>query len=115
VEVEDEELLVGGEVAALHVGPEVVEPPQPAALARPLQPGGAGEGVPAALAVVGDVVDEGEVLVDGPRAAPELQLLLLILRRPSGLPVVVVELSKSPRGARPAPAPAPLGFGHARC
>jgi len=37
VEVEDEQLLVGAEVAALHVGPEVVEPPQPAALARPLQ------------------------------------------------------------------------------
>jgi hypothetical protein len=37
VEVEDEQLLVGGEVAALHVGPEVVEPPQPAALARALQ------------------------------------------------------------------------------
>ena len=76
--------------------------------------GGAGEGVPAALAVVGDVVDEGEVLVDGPRAAPELQLLLLILRRPSGLAVVVVERNSwSPRGA--APAPGPLGFGHVRC
>ena len=77
--------------------------------------GGAGEGVPAAVAVVGDVVDEGEVLVDGPRAAPELQLLLLILRRPSGLAVVVVELNRSPRRASPAPAPAPLGFGHVRC
>jgi hypothetical protein len=38
VEVEDEELLVGGEVAALHVRPQVVEPPQAAALPRPLQP-----------------------------------------------------------------------------
>jgi hypothetical protein len=38
VEVEDEQLLVGGEVAALHVRPEVVQPAQPAALARPLQP-----------------------------------------------------------------------------
>ncbi len=38
MEVEDEQLLVGGEVAALHVGPEVVQPPQPAALPRPLQP-----------------------------------------------------------------------------
>jgi hypothetical protein len=38
VEVEDEHLLVGGEVAALHVRPEVVQPAQPAALARPLQP-----------------------------------------------------------------------------
>jgi hypothetical protein len=36
VEVEDEQLLVGGEVAALHVGTEVVQPPEPAALARPL-------------------------------------------------------------------------------
>jgi hypothetical protein len=36
VEAEDEQLLVGGEVAALHVRPEVVQPPEPAALARPL-------------------------------------------------------------------------------
>ena len=38
MEVEDEELLVGGEVAALQVRPQVVEPPQAAALPRPLQP-----------------------------------------------------------------------------
>ena len=38
VEVEDEQLLVGGEVAALDVRPEVVQPAEPAALPRPLQP-----------------------------------------------------------------------------
>ena len=75
-----------------------------------MRTGGAGEGVPAALAVVGDVVDEGEVLVDGPRAAPELQLLLL-LRFPVVVAVVVVEhygdggACHGFGGAAPPPAP----------
>jgi len=38
VQLDDEVVLVGGEVAALDVRLEVVEPPQPAALAGPLQP-----------------------------------------------------------------------------
>jgi len=38
MELEDEELLLRREVAALDVRLEVVEPPQPAALAGPLQP-----------------------------------------------------------------------------
>jgi hypothetical protein len=37
VQLDDEVVLVGGEVAALQVGPEVVDPPQPAALAAPQQ------------------------------------------------------------------------------
>jgi hypothetical protein len=37
VEPDDEILLVVGDVAALDVGPEVVQPPQPAALAAPTQ------------------------------------------------------------------------------
>lgn len=47
-----------------------------------MRTGGARERVPAALAVLGDVVDEGEVLVHRPRPAPELLrgiLLLVIL------------------------------------
>ena len=38
MEADDEILLVVGDVAALDVGPEVVQPPQPAALATPVQP-----------------------------------------------------------------------------
>jgi hypothetical protein len=37
VEVEDEQLLLCGEVAALHIRPEIVQPPEPAALPSPLQ------------------------------------------------------------------------------
>jgi len=37
VEADDEVLLVVGDVAALDVRPEVVEPPQPAAFAAPAQ------------------------------------------------------------------------------
>jgi hypothetical protein len=37
VEADDEILLVVGDVAAPDVGPEVVQPPQPAALAAPTQ------------------------------------------------------------------------------
>lgn len=38
VDVDDGALLLLGEGAALEVGPEVVDPPEPAALAAPLQP-----------------------------------------------------------------------------
>ncbi len=38
VEPEDELLLVAGDVAPLDPRPQVVEPPQPAALPAPLQP-----------------------------------------------------------------------------
>jgi hypothetical protein len=50
--------------------------------------GGGGEGVPATLAVVGDVVDEGEVLVHRPGAAPELRPLLFLR---SSVAVVAVD------------------------
>ena len=38
VEADDTVLLVGGEVAPLDVRPQVVDPPQPAALPAPQQP-----------------------------------------------------------------------------
>jgi len=38
VELEDDGLLVGGDLAPLQVRPEVVHPPQPAALPAPPQP-----------------------------------------------------------------------------
>lgn len=39
----------------------------------------AGEGVPAAFAVMGDVVDEGEVFFNGPWASPEIHFLLGVI------------------------------------
>ena len=38
VEAADDAVLLWGEIAMLYVGPQVIEPPQPAALATPLQP-----------------------------------------------------------------------------
>ncbi|CAA7388285.1 unnamed protein product [Spirodela intermedia] len=38
MELEDEELLLGGDVPPPDVWPEVVQPPQPAALPGALQP-----------------------------------------------------------------------------
>jgi hypothetical protein len=38
MELKDEELLLWRQIAALYVRFEVVEPPEPAALASPLQP-----------------------------------------------------------------------------
>jgi hypothetical protein len=38
VELDDDVLFLLGDVAPLHVGPQVVDPSQPAALAAPKQP-----------------------------------------------------------------------------
>jgi hypothetical protein len=51
VEVDDEVVFFLGEVAALEVGAQVVDPPQPAALAAAQQPRRLGERPPAAFAV----------------------------------------------------------------
>jgi len=72
VQVQDQQQLLRGDVAPPHVGPQVVEPPEAAALARALEARGAGERVPAALAVGGDVVHEQDVLVHRPGAPPEV-------------------------------------------
>jgi hypothetical protein len=80
VELDDEVVLVGGEVAALEVGAEVVDPAEAAALAAAEEAGGLGERAPAALAVGADVGDEALVLLLGPRAL--VSVLLLAARRP---------------------------------
>lgn len=36
--------------------------------------GGASEGIPATFAVSGNVIDESEVLIDGPRASSEVEV-----------------------------------------
>lgn len=67
VELDDELVLVVGEVAALEVGAEVVDPAEAAALAAAEESGGFGERAPAALAVGSDVSDEPVVFLFRPR------------------------------------------------
>jgi hypothetical protein len=62
VELDDEALLLGGEGPLLEVGPEVVRPPEAAALAAAEQPGVLLHRVPVALAVLLNVVHQDGVL-----------------------------------------------------
>lgn len=83
MEVNDGVLLFEREPAPLDVGPQIVRPPQPAALPAPLQPGILREGPPVAVAVPLDVVDQLLVLLRRPRAF--LEPVLVATRRPSHL------------------------------
>jgi hypothetical protein len=62
VELDDEALLLGGEGALLEVGPQVVRPPEAAALAAAGQPRVLLHRVPVPLAVLLDVVQQDGVL-----------------------------------------------------
>jgi hypothetical protein len=84
VEADDEGLLVGGEVAALDVGAEVVDPAEAAALAAAEQPGLPRQRAPVGVAVLPDVGHQPLVLLGAPRAPP--QPLLLAARRPPHRP-----------------------------
>lgn len=79
VELDDGLLLLQAELAPLDVRPEVVRPPEPAALAAPLQPGLGGQRAPAAVALLLNVGQQLLVLLRRPR--PLLQPLLLAARR----------------------------------
>jgi len=81
VELDDELVLVLGEIAALEIRPEVVDPAEAAALAASQQAGSLGEGPPAAFAVKADVSDEALVFFLGPRAF--VGVGLFTARRPS--------------------------------
>ena len=80
MQLDDEVVLVGGEVAALEVWAEVVDPPEAAALAAAQQARRLGERPPAAFAVGLDVGDEPLVLLLGPGAL--VRVRLLAARRP---------------------------------
>jgi hypothetical protein len=80
VELDDGLVLLLREVAALEVRPEVVDPPQAAALAAAGQAGGLGQGAPAPLSVRLDVGNETVVLFLGPGALVGVRLLAA--RRP---------------------------------
>uniref|UniRef100_A0A0A9GGI7 Uncharacterized protein n=1 Tax=Arundo donax TaxID=35708 RepID=A0A0A9GGI7_ARUDO len=74
MQADDRVLLLLREAAPLQVGAEVVDPPQPAALAAPLQPCELGHGAPAPDTVTDDVIVE--LLVFLGRPEPLAQLLL---------------------------------------
>jgi hypothetical protein len=80
VELDDDVVLLVGEVASLEVWPEVVDPPEAAALAAPLQPRRLGQRPPATFAVGLDVGDQTLVFLLGPCAL--VRVRLLAARRP---------------------------------
>jgi hypothetical protein len=80
VQLDDEVVLVGGEVAALEVRAEVVDPAQAAALAAAQQARRPGQRAPAPFAVRADVGHQPLVLLLGPRAPVGVRLLAA--RRP---------------------------------
>lgn len=79
LQLENEALLLGGEGALLEIRPEMVGPPQPAALAAPHQPGVLLHRVPVPLPVLLHVLLQHPVLRRGPR--PLLHPLLPAGRR----------------------------------
>ena len=84
VEADDEGLLVGGEVAALDVRAEVVDPAEAAALPAAEQARLPWQRAPVGVAVLLDVGHQALVLLGAPRAPP--QALLLAARRPPHRP-----------------------------
>lgn len=68
VQFDDEFIFFVGEVAALEIGAEVIDPAESAALAAAEESGCLGKGAPAALAVGADVGGEAVVFFLGPRA-----------------------------------------------
>lgn len=75
MEIDDEPLLRLTEQASLEVRPQVVRPPEPAALTAPEQPRELGDRAPAAMAIGEDEVDELLVLL--PRPGPLLHSQLI--------------------------------------
>lgn len=71
MEAEDEILLVGGDVAALHGGAEIVHPPEAAAFPAAEETRSFWEGAPPALSLLLDVVGQQLVFLRSPR--PSLQ------------------------------------------
>lgn len=81
VERDDERVLVAGEGAPLEVGPEVVDPPQAAALAAPVrQPRQPRQRPPAAFPVGAHVGRQPVVFL--PRPGPLRRVRLLAARGP---------------------------------
>lgn len=66
MQLDNELILVVGEVATFKIRAEIVNPPETAALAATEKSGSLGEGAPAALAVSLDVGDEPVILFLSP-------------------------------------------------
>jgi hypothetical protein len=75
VELDDGVLLLPGEVAALDVRAQVVDPPEPAALAAAQQAGLLGQRPPVAVAVALNVRHQDPVLLRRPGTPLEPHLL----------------------------------------
>lgn len=67
MEVDDEVVLILGEVASLDVGPQVVGPPQAAALAAAVEPRQFWQSSPASVPMPSDVLHQLLVLLRRPR------------------------------------------------
>uniref|UniRef100_A0A0A9F624 Uncharacterized protein n=1 Tax=Arundo donax TaxID=35708 RepID=A0A0A9F624_ARUDO len=74
MQADDGVLLLLREAAPLQVGAQVVDPPQPAALAAPLEPCELGHGAPAPDSVTDDVIVELLVFLRRPKPLAELLL-----------------------------------------
>jgi len=75
MELDDELILFLGEVAALQVRPQVIDPPEAAALAATEEARRLRERPPAALAVGPDVRDEPLIFFFGPCTFVRVSLL----------------------------------------
>lgn len=80
MEFDDHLVLLFGEVPALEVRPEVINPAETTALAAAEEPCGLGEGPPAAFAVGSNVSDQLIILLFGP--CTFVGVSLLTTRRP---------------------------------
>ncbi|KAL6007937.1 hypothetical protein ACLOJK_033442 [Asimina triloba] len=75
MEVDNQLLLCISQEASFEIRPEVVGPPQPAALAAAKEAGELGNSSPAALAIGEDEVDELLVFLGGPWPLLHAQLV----------------------------------------
>lgn len=80
MELNDEVFFLLRECTSLEVRPQIVYPPQPAALAASLEPCKFRNRTPAAMAMLGYVIHELLILLRGPEPLP--QFLLVAARMP---------------------------------
>lgn len=74
MELDDELIFFFSEVAALEVRSEVVDPPQPTALAAAKKAGGFGQRAPAAFTVSSDISNEAIIFFFGPSSFVRVSL-----------------------------------------
>lgn len=75
MELDDELILLLGEIAALEIGPKVVDPPEAATLAASQKSSSFRQGPPAPLAMSPNIRDQPIILLLRPRAFIRVCLL----------------------------------------